>query len=546
MVRQFTFNVPKKSRTPVINKLEQNNADEVIFGKNDLSNIVSIEVDDNANVTIFREKDGSVTTENIQTKFWLVSPSGLNKTYERLDGDLYYKYIKTTPNRNTWMSLRKQNPSSWSVWNAKEATMIYEGLTHFKGMNLNEVSVLSFDIESYGLLTFRHKEIYMISCTLWKNGTVTRKQFCEDELGGEKNLIIEFCKWVREVDPSVITGWNIYGYDFPYLARCAAKYDIDLELGRDGSVLKLDSRESKFRYDGSNDWVYHNCEIYGREIIDGMFLAVRYDIGRKFPSWKLKAITDHLVDEIKAKQSKGKSLNEVEQRYLDCNKDRQFYDAGTIRDKWGIPEERQKIKSYCKSDGDDALNFFHLAVPAFFYMNQKVPKPFADMINKATGSQMNSIMVRAYLQENHSLPKADPKVEYEGALSLGVPGVYRNNFKVDVSSLYPSIMIQWNVFSEKKDPKQYFPLITSYLTKERLHHKKVANEKGTKYNRDMEQSLKIGINSLYGFLGATGLLFNYPEGAAFITEKGREILEQAINWATGKNYDYWKTEAKGA
>ena len=138
-------------------------------------------------------------------------------------------------------------------------------------------------------------------------------------------------------------------------------------------------------------------------------------------------------------------------------------------------------------------------------------------------------MVRSYLQEKHSIPKATAAVEYEGAISFGNPGIYRNVFKVDVASLYPSIMIQYEVHSPEKDPQRNFLQLVKTFTERRLYHKSLA--KTDKYHDDMQAAFKIFINSCYGFLGSTGLNFNMPEGAAFITKTGREILLKSIEWA---------------
>ena len=73
--------------------------------------------------------------------------------------------------------------------------------------------------------------------------------------------------------------------------------------------------------------------------------------------------------------------------------------------------------------------------------------------------------------------------------------------------------------------------------------------KTDKYHDDMQASYKIMINSMYGFLGTAGLLFNSPKNAAFVTRKGREILSQAIKWASGLTYEEWSkqgtTESSG-
>jgi DNA polymerase elongation subunit (family B) len=43
---------------------------------------------------------------------------------------------------------------------------------------------------------------------------------------------------------------------------------------------------------------------------------------------------------------------------------------------------------------------------------------------------------------------------------------------------------------------------------------------------------------MYGFLGAPGLNYNYPKGAAEVTSRGREILKKAVLWATGKEFTF--------
>jgi DNA polymerase elongation subunit (family B) len=174
-----------------------------------------------------------------------------------------------------------------------------------------------------------------------------------------------------------------------------------------------------------------------------------------------------------------------------------------------------------------------MAAPSF-YLTQMVPKSFQSVVCSATGSQINSIMIRAYLQEAHSLPKESPAVEFEGAISMGNSGLYKNAFKIDVSSLYPSIMMAYKVYDESKDPEGKFLELVETLTKERLKNKALA--KTDKYYDDLQSSQKITINSCYGFLAAQGLLFNSPSKAAFITRTGREILQRAFKWAEEKKF----------
>jgi DNA polymerase elongation subunit (family B) len=66
-----------------------------------------------------------------------------------------------------------------------------------------------------------------------------------------------------------------------------------------------------------------------------------------------------------------------------------------------------------------------------------------------------------------------------------------------------------------------------------LKNKQLYNETKDKYYDDLQSSGKIFINSMYGFLGAPGLSFNYLKGASDVTKYGREILTMAVKWATG-------------
>lgn len=504
----YSFNTNEEIFVPW--KFEDEYGNDLIFGKDKTRNVVSVETDDDL-LYVYTEENGNVECEVRPNSFWLLAPKKFHN-FRRLKGGGFYRYIKRFEDREEFDDARKKGykQNCWSIYNGEEAALVDQGITYFKGMKVEDVSVLAYDIEATGFVHNETSKTLCISNTFRKNGQITKKFFTVDEYdGNDRAMIDDWCSWVREMDPSVICGHNIFGYDFPYLAHCAGG---SLPLGRDGSDLKFTDYTSKFRKDGSQTLDYHNARIHGREIIDTMFLSYKYDIGRNFPSYALKRIIDHLGLE---------------------KEDRQHYDASKIGTNWSDPVEREKIKAYAIDDADDALALYELMIPSFFYLNQSIPKTFQQIINTASGSQINAYMVRAYFQDGHGLPMASPAEPFEGAVSLGIPGVYDNVRKVDVASLYPSIMIEYKVYDKRKDPKAYFLETVKHFTKERLYNKKMGKETGDKYYKDLEQSQKIVINSMYGFLGAAGLLFNSPKKAAFVTRRGREITTKGVEWATG-------------
>lgn len=489
---------------------------ELIFGKNPLENVVSIEVEGDKAI-IFTEKAGKVSKTEVPHRFWLLCNERLDLTWVKMSGEQHYKYGKQFDSYFKMKNERDryEGRDFYTIYNTTEALMVKDGFTYYKNMTVQDVSILSFDIETNGLVHNHDSRVFLISNTLRINGVTSRKLFSYEDYDNDGDMIEDWCNWVYKNDPSIMCGHNIYGFDFPYLNHVAKLFDKKLMLGRNDSAIKFGRNESKFRVDGSRELHYFKAQIYGREIVDTMFLAYKYDIGRKYASYGLKSII----------QAEG--LEKL---------GRTFYEAGTIKDHYKNPVEWAKIKQYAEEDGDDALTLFDLMVPPFFYMAQMIPKPFQLITESATGSQLNSLMVRSYLQNKHSIPKADTAVDFEGAISFGEPGIYKNAVSLDIASLYPSVMLQYNVHSAEKDPDNNMLKLLNYLRDERLVNKKLAKETGLDKYKHLDGSLKILINSLYGFMGAPGLNYNYPAGAALTTEKGRDILIQSMDWAKEKGF----------
>jgi DNA polymerase I len=493
---------------------------KLIFGKNDTQRIVSCESQGGSTEIFIEEKDGTIRSEFKPNKYWLLASNPLDRSFTRLDGNLYYKWMKTYDNETDFKLDKKiyYKRDIYTISDSKEAAMVAFGFTYFKGMKIEDVSVLSFDIETNGLERNNDSRIFLISNTFRRNGVTTRKLFSYNEYENDGEMLDAWCKWVREVNPSVMLGHNIYGFDLNYMDHVASLHNTSLSLGRNGSSIKFSTYESDFRVDGAKSYKYNRAHIYGREIIDTMFIALKYDIGKNYESYRLKSIIAYEGLEVEG---------------------RQHYDAMTIKDNYNIPEEWEKIKAYAMFDADDSLALYDLMIPSFFYLSQSVPKPFQSIGYSASGSQINSFLVRSYLQDGHSIPKATEVTHVAGGISFGVPGVYRNVLKIDYAGLYPSIIRQYKVYDEYKDPKQHFLKMVEYFALQRLTNKKLAKETGDQYYKDLDQSGKVFVNSSYGLLATNGLNFNSVNKASFITGKARELLTYSIEWATSKKLDYW-------
>lgn len=489
---------------------------ELIYGKNPLKKIIGIETKNDTLYMYVAEGNKTKTVRMPNYHYMLMDKYDIGMNPGRLSGNGHFKYFAKFKDKSSIYDykrmLKNKGIDFWYAYNPVEAAMIKDGYTMYKGMTIDEVSVLSFDIETTGVKINDDSFTLLISNTFRdRDGTIHRRLFDYSAYDKPKDFFESWCKWVRECDPDIMLGHNIFGFDLPYLYRCASNVGAKLNLGRDASPIKQDRYSRKFRKDGSQAYEYVNYRVFGRELIDTFFLSLKYDIGRKYPNYKLKDIIA-----FEGMEKEG----------------RQHWDFSKNREPWTNQADWIKFKQYAEEDADDALKLYDLMAPQFFYYTQAIPKSFQEIINTATGSQVNSFMLRSYLQNSQAVPKASEAADYEGGTVIGNPGIYKNVYKIDVASLYPSIMLQYNVYDREKDPDRNFLAAVEHFTNERLKNKALAKQDGPQqaYHKDLSDGQKIMINSFYGFLGAPGLHFNYPEGASEITRKGREILTGAMDW----------------
>ncbi len=506
--------------------------DPLITGKNTQTGIVSLEVRDTDIELFIQESDGTIRSEIHPNKSWLLCDKPLHKSFVRLKGDLHYKWGKQFESRaeyGKWRYIykKKNQEDIFDIYNGKEAVAVKDGYTMYKNLEPKDVSVLSFDLETTGLNpSASDARVILISNSFRSKTHKEKKLFSYDEFESEAEMLLAWVDWIVSLDPSIITGHNVFSFDFDYLIKRADHLGISLNLGRDGSSLKQCNYPSSFRIDGARDMDYRDITCYGREILDTLFLSYRYDaVEKKYDSYGLKVII---------KQEKLEKPGRI------------FYDASKIRYNYTNSEELKKIKEYCIDDADDALALFDLMCPAYFYQCQSSTRNFQHLHQSATGALINGILLRSYIQNKMSIPKADKLEKLEGGISFAVPGIYRNLVKVDLKSAYPSQVLRFKLFDESKDPLGNYYNLVKYFTEQRFHYKKMYQETKDMKWKNLDATAKIFINSAYGACSTSGLNFNSPKVAAKITAETREVIDMALKWASGEGKDYWMTLFKEA
>ena len=173
-----------------------NYENDLIFGKDKTEGIVSLEATD-AGVEIFYQAPkgtGTINSRMEDNVYWLLTANKVDSSYIKLNGNLHYQYAKTFRDKLTMYKarayLKSKGIDHYSVSDPKEAIMLRNGYTYFKGMSVKDVSILSFDIETTGLKHDDESKILLISAT-YRNysGRIQKSLYCYDQFPSQGDML---------------------------------------------------------------------------------------------------------------------------------------------------------------------------------------------------------------------------------------------------------------------------------------------------------------------------------------------------------------------
>jgi len=509
---------------------------ELIYGHNTEKNIVAVQQIDESTVRLYFREGNKVRDEvrKFYPFFFLSDREYIDGFYKKfwikkLAGNNFYQYVCAFEDlTDMWNAIRYilRNYSTKNMVKVESYTdtdiiylrpdpvhqyLLQSGITLFKGMEFNDVYRMQVDIETYTKHRFSNPErvedrIIIISLTDnrgWEYIIDGRKK-------SEKQMLIEFVEIIRKKDPDIIEGHNILNFDLPYLIKRAELNDVELALGRDGSKPKIITST----YD--RETVFTGIEIYGRHIIDTLILVQLYDfVKREFESYSLKYVS----------------------KYFGISSEDRIYIPGD-RISWYWDNNPEALIKYALQDAQETRKLSELLTPTYFYLSQMLPFPLWQVIKSGSSSKIESMLVRAYLRRRHSLPKPDIGFQTTGGYTdIFYTGIFENVVHADIESLYPSIMINFKI-APKKDELGIFLQMLELLTKMRIEAKhkmknSTSQEEKSKYDA-IQSSLKILINSFYGYLGYSRALFNDYESADKVTTTGQKILKKLISEITSR------------
>jgi DNA polymerase elongation subunit (family B) len=136
------------------------------------------------------------------------------------------------------------------------------------------------------------------------------------------------------------------------------------------------------------------------------------------------------------------------------------------------------------------------------------------------------------------LPETPETRAFEGGYTdIFFTGVARDVWHCDVASLYPSVMLRFDMLPGNDTLAVFRGLLTNLRTfrfeaKQRMRD--AATEPERRHFSALQNTFKILINSFYGYLGFAQGHFADFEAAAAVTAKGRELLRAMVEWLRGE------------
>jgi len=424
--------------------------------------------------------------------------------------------------------------------------------------------IMSFDIECYSSTGAfpdprnPHDVVFQIGMTTKTFGqeSLTKRCLCLKKTNGpdvesfetERELLDAFQKYLVEMDPDIITGWNIFGFDLEFLHFRSVLRGASTVWGRvKDAPSELVEKNLSSSALGNN--LLKMTPMKGRYVFD-LFQDVKRE--HKLESYSLNNVSKHFLKD----QKNDMPVKEIFSRYAEGDPDRLGEVAAYCIQDTVLPHKL--MEKLCQIQNQIEMAKACWVPISFLSERGQQIKVFSQMAFKAR--ELNFIIPT--FKYGASGP---PDEGYEGATVLEAQaGAYYGPITaLDFASLYPSIMCAHNLcystlvmdpkydnlpgveyeqygshrFAQTSKGKPVVSLLPTILSDLKAFRKKakklMAQHEGTPmeaiYN-GQQLAYKISMNSIYGFTGASKGMLPCVAIASTVTMRGRQMIEETKNY----------------
>ena len=298
-----------------------------------------------------------------------------------------------------------------------------QGFPHPEAAGSPVISIAVKFNEDFYVFGFDEPEGCVIEETLAKKSI--KYVSCEDE----KDLLIRFVDCWSQHAPDVVTGWNVSGFDIPYLYNRLERL-FDQKVARSMSPWKY-ATVRKFHSNFGQEQI--NINLNGIAVLDYLELYKKFTYTNR-ESYRLDYISNVELGERKLSYTEFGSLHTLYKRdyhkFIEYNvKDVELVDRL-----------------------DNKMKLIEMAVALAYSAKVNLDDVFSQV------RMWDSICFHHLRKKNIVIPSrqtVDKTVQFEGAY-VKEPQVGAHNWVVsfDLNSLYPHLMMQYNLSPEKLVPPE--------------------------------------------------------------------------------------------
>jgi DNA polymerase elongation subunit (family B) len=417
----------------------------------------------------------------------------------------FESYLKTAPD-GAQRDVLKPYESQWLV---QKRTRLYEGLP-FARLRRCQLDIETGAAEAGAFSDARNPGDRVLAIGLQCDGRRELLTLGEESDAGEKRLLIAFNEMLRELDPDVIEGHNLFKFDLDYLRQRSKRHKVPCAWGRFG--LNAEFRNSRMKV--AERWIdFPRCDLPGRAVIDTYLLVQLYDItAREMTAYGLKDAAIYFG--ITPESGEGRT----------------YIDGAQIQH--AFRDNREQFLAYLADDLRETRGIADVLLPTYFEQARAFPILLQEAALRGTAGKVDLLFLEEYYHARASCPAPTAIATFEGGFTRSFhEGVFKHVLHFDVASLYPSLLLSIGRNPRTDTLGVFIPMLRR-LREYRLKYKLLAKTAPTAAERDEAQArqtaFKILINSFYGYLGFSAARFGDGELAAEVTLRGRELLQALI------------------
>jgi DNA polymerase-2 len=351
----------------------------------------------------------------------------------------------------------------------------------------------------------------------------------------ERELLLEVRRRIVDLDPDIVTGWNVVDFDMRVLARRFRELGLPFDIGRTDAPASFLAREDD---DGITRWKRSKAIVPGRQVLDGLWLVRLAGIGLE--DYRLETVAQALL-------GRGKRIDMLPG------------ETGAQAVERLYRTDAASLCAYCGEDARLVLDILRqegltdLAIAKSLLIGTSLEQTWMSVASfeflYIEHLHQRSIVAPTLGTDQDVLDRAPG-----GGIITPRAGLFEEVMAFDFKSLYPSIIMTFNI-----DPLTLMrhgahptedaagpitapngarfgrdPGILPSILERFFASRDEAKRQG---NARASYAYKIVMNSFYGVLGTPGCRFASSALAGAITTFGQHILYWTRDLVAGEGYE---------